>query len=1238
MTGKEIRKAMISAREEYIEMIRAELLGPGSEFSMPDAEHEIISTTPTSRYSVGILFPRGNLVNQDNDETVPIEEAGNEDADESLFEDAQTEDEVPSSEKKTHVYSNDETANENLDEEIGMSTQYMPSSMGITFLVKGNADAVRGCLSFATYRNARVPDCAIPYYPENAESYVVPMELAHLIEFDAKAKLLRLKRAVKLKEVHEIFERDTIAEKEDFLLKQIMYRFVDYCSTGFVREPHNISEFILDFSASDYADDESTQKLDGTEAKLVALRRRLKDDNWSITVMLVNDKEESPAKANHCIFQPRIVIDSAENDFVFVEVNANADVDDMDDEERSLDLLYRHKKTYGTGLGTSINWEIDHLGNGRLWNDFFPMAEIPSMSFSLPVNDSIQDRELSMKYLSDLDQSTREDKLSSMKKMVDLYKLWVDNLETVAAGLDLRYRSAAANNIAECKRAYARMYAGVDTLYNNENAYNAFLLANRAMFMQRIHISTQSKMATENADRYPDDTEIAEWLSNLDYRSESDDNCKWRPFQIAFLLMDINSVIDDASPERSVVDLIWFPTGGGKTEAYLGLTAFTIFYRRLTHPKEAAGTAVIMRYTLRLLAAQQFTRAATLICACEYIRQDSNQRRHKYPAYPLGNDPITIGLWIGGTHIPNNNEGSGNSFGAKEYLDKLKSVTSPHYVRNAKERYNKFQVLKCPWCGTKMVKDDKDGRLVGEWGYSFNEKRGKHFYLFCPHEDCHFTAKLPIQIIDEELYNHPPTLLFGTVDKFAMLPWDGRIGSFFGMNSCNRTPELIIQDELHLISGALGTIVGLFETAIDALCGQKGVSPKIIASTATIRRAKEQCSVLYNREVVQFPAPGLDAEDSFFAKESVVDHDHEVYGRKYVGMMPSGKTKAMTEIRMMAALLQKVFTSDYPEEVKDKLWTLTVYFNSLKDLGKASTLVDDDVKDFIIRTANRMFTGRRLVIGADELTSRVSTTELNETLDKLEKIEYSKANMNAKRYASSVLLATNMISVGIDVARLNVMLMVGQPKLTSEYIQASSRVGRSYPGVVFVQYDATKSRDRSHYERFLSYHESFYRFVEPTGATPFSKPARERALHSVLTAMMRQKASLSEDKDAIFFDKEYYADIIDEIERFVFKRIEGINARTDFQASEDTEEIRSEIHQFFDRWQDYVNECKTAGEGNTLCFGRRYMVSPPAEGGRRLLRQFNSSGKDSAINTLTSMRNVDVSVLGSIVVWGDDNG
>ena len=1227
MNESEIRKQLIDAREEYIKIIKSELLGPGSEFSLPDIEHELISSTPTSRYSVGILFPQGNQMNQDNDETVPLPEAdGSNDKEESDAEvEIQTE---PVQESRKHVSEFDETADENLDEEIGMSMQYMPSSMGITFLIKGNADIIKGKVTFATYRKALITDCAIPYTPADPEHYAVPSELAHKMSFDKNTGTMKLLTQIKAKEVRDIFEKDTIPENEYRILKQIAYRFVDYCNAGYVRVPHEISEFVLDFSKGEYVDAESNRELDGTSAKIVALRTKVSDDIWSVTVMLVNELEEVPAKANHCIFQSRIEINTHNNCFSFVESNPNPDIHLMDEEECSLELLYRHKKIYGTGLGTSVDWDIDEQGKGSVWNDFFPIEEIPAMNFSLPKNGVITNNELSMKYLSDLNSIDKDTKISSMYNLVDLYKSWVVDLEKTASLLDTKYTSAASKNIAECRRAYERMYAGIKTLKENETAYKAFLLANRAMFMQRVHIMMQSDMAKESADRYPGDEEISDWLRNADYYKEDDANCRWRPFQIAFLLMDINSIVYDESPERNIVDLIWFPTGGGKTEAYLGLTAFAIFYRRLTHSKEAAGTTVIMRYTLRLLAAQQFTRAATLICACEYIRQQCEKKHRKYPIYSLGKEPISIGLWIGGTHIPNRNEGKNS---ASYHLEKLKKVSKHYYVRSEKERHNKFQVLKCPWCGTKMVKDDRNNKLVGEWGYNMGS--GKHFYMFCPQEDCDFTNKLPIQIIDDELYRNPPTLLFGTVDKFAMMPWDGRIGAFFGIGSNNRAPELIIQDELHLISGALGTVVGIYETAVDGICGQKGIYPKIIASTATIRRAKEQCSVLYNREVVQFPAPGLDAEDSFFARESTIDYEKGIYGRKYIGIMPSGKTKAMTEIRMMAALMQKAYTMNLPDEIKDKFWTLTVYFNSLKDLGKASTLVDDDVKDFIIRTANRMFTTRRPIVRADELTSRVSTTELNETLDKLEKIEYSKENMEAKQYASSVLLATNMISVGIDVARLNVMLMVGQPKLTSEYIQASSRVGRSFPGLCFIQYDATKSRDRSHYERFRSYHESFYRFVEPTGATPFSKPARERALHAVLTAMIRQKEEWKDDKDAQKFDMGDLEKSISEIQEFVLNRIKSINARSENQLKDDIEDVRSEMQEFFEKWQELVEECNQDGGKIPIYFGRRFMVSPPSPEERRLLRQYNSTGKDAAVDTLTSMRNVDAPVTGSVVIW-----
>ena len=1220
MKSSEIREQLIAAREEYIVRIKAELMGPGSELSIPDAEHELISSSPISRYSIGILFPQGNLIEQDNDETVSL--------DEEESSSAEICEEIENTEQKKgkeHTSVLDETADENLDEEIGMATQYKPSSMGVTFFVSGNPTSVCCKVSFATYRSALIPDCVIPYEMESPDTYCVPSALAHIIKYDKTIPGFRLISKTSIKELRNIFERDTIPEGEFFLLRNISYKLNDFLKTGYVRVPHILDEVRINFGENNYSDNEENANLDGTSAKIVALKTCLSDKMSSITIMLVNGIEEQ-AKANKCLFQSYIEVSTDNNDFIFCESSPYSESDYLDDEEKSLELLYRHKKIYATGLGTSVDWDVADDGNGHLWTDFFPTKEIPAMNFSLPKNDTISDAELSMKYLSDLTASDKSEKMMSIRKLVDLYSAWITGLEQTSKTLDGRYASAASKNIFECKRAAERMYHGIETLSENETAYSAFMLANRAMFMQRIHIQKQNDFSKINADRYPDDEEVAEWLQSIDYYDETDTNCKWRPFQISFLLMDIDSVVSDDNPNRDLVDLIWFPTGGGKTEAYLGLTAFTIFYRKLAHPSESDGTAVMMRYTLRLLAAQQFTRAATLICACEYIRQDSLQKKHRYPAYLLGKTPITIGLWIGGSHIPNNNEGNNS---ASYHLDKLLKVSNHSYVKTEKERHNKFQVLKCPWCGTKLVKDDRNGKLVGQWGYSMN---GKHFYMFCPHEDCDFTKRLPIQIIDEELYRNPPTLLFGTVDKFAMMAWDGRVGSFFGIGSNNRTPELIIQDELHLISGSLGTMVGLYETAIDGLSSLKGVKPKIIASTATIRRAKEQCSVLYNREIVQFPAPGLDAEDSFFAKEDVIDYQRGKYGRKYVGIMPSGRTKAMTEIRAMAALLQKVYTMALPDEVKDKLWTLTVYFNSLKDLGKASTLVDDDVKDFIIRTANRMFTGRRLIVNSDELTSRVSTTELNETLDKLEKIEYSKENIEAKRYASNVLLATNMISVGIDIARLNVMLMVGQPKLTSEYIQASSRIGRSYPGVAFIQYDATKSRDRSHYERFCAYHDSFYRFVEPTGATPFSKPARERGLHAVVTSLIRQTEGLSEDKDADYFDKESFENTIQNVKSFIVNRISEINARYATPLKDDIDDVTDEIDDFIVFWQNMIE--KAHDEGKTpLVFGKRYMVTPPSVGARRLLKQYSSKGKDDARDTLTSMRNVDTSVEGSVIIW-----
>ncbi|WHY78383.1 helicase-related protein [Neobacillus sp. WH10] len=1193
---------LIETRNGLVSKLRKEFLGPGSEISIPDEENEMITDLPEIRYSIGILFPQKNLINADNND-IQVLTNGQDPED---IDDEVQEDHIEDKGEKKKYSGNiaEETDIGTLDEDIGLSMQNMPSSMGYTFFLKNKVNEIIFDISFATYRKAVLRDCILPFTPENPDNYILPNEVSHLVEYLKDDRCLILKSRITRKDINHIREKDTI---NDEYLIDCLYRLSNQFQKGFKREPHFLQVKINFEEGKSFYEEKS---LNDRDIKLVVLRKDTVDGLQAITAMLVNTNSGGYNGINSFL-QPKILVDSDKNPKIYFEAYSNRQqLRNDDSEENSLELLYRDKKVYATGHGVSVNWDINDLGKGKVWTDFMPSFEVPQMDFNLK---HIDKKILSMKYLSDLDYSDRLKKIDSMKELVDAYYSWIFDIEKKGKDINERFQNAVSRHIKDCRESCDRMYYGLELLKSEKKVYDAFQLANRAMFMQRIHANFQKE------DHYPYDQELQDRMSELNYNQMDDNDHKWRPFQLAFLLMSLRSIAEENCNERNLVDLIWFPTGGGKTEAYLGLTAFTIFYRRLAHKEVSKGTTVLMRYTLRLLAAQQFLRAGTLICACESIRKDSNKRKPKYPSYQLGSDKITIGLWIGGTHTPNKNEDAG------KYVNKLFGASTSD-LRDIKDKNNKFQILKCPWCGTKLVKDyNPSGKgLIGDWGYKMKNK--KHFEIYCTQESCEFETSLPIQVVDEELYDKPPTLLFGTVDKFAMLPWKNSAGSFFAVSDDFRAPELIIQDELHLISGPLGTMVGLYETAIDALCSSKGIKPKIIASTATIRRAKDQCSNLFNRDVRQFPAPGIDSSDSFFARESDI---HKKPGRLYVGIMPSGKTKAMMEVRSIAAILQRVHMMDIPYEIKDKFWTLAVYFNSLRDLSKCMTLVDDDVKDFIRRMAQR-FGKRNLTrqIGsANELTSRVSTSELNETLEKLEQLIYSEGNQRDKKYPINVLLATNMISVGVDVARLNVMLLVGQPKLTSEYIQASSRIGRTYPGIAFVLYDGAKSRDRSHYEQFRGYHESFYKYVEPTGATPFSKPARDRALHAVMVTLMRHQYGLSRDSDASMFQKDDLG--VKEIEQYIINRVTEIRSRSEIELQNDNDEILQEMRDFWEEW----DERRVRVDDNNFFFGDRFIVSDPPPETKRLLKVFGNDSTDIAKETLTSMRNVDKNVTAGLIIW-----
>ena len=1187
----DFQKNLLSLRKKIANAIRAELLGPGSEISYPDAEHELISEYPSDRYSVGILYPQ-NVKFGDND-AVKEDDATEPDGDVAAEE--KVEDEEPIRDRYT-MYKDDA-----FDDDVNMAQQNKPSSMGLTFFVEGDSKSIKIEVDYAKYVVANEKEIIVPV---PFDELYIPDCLSSYISFDKEKKTIQKLQPVKWRELNDLFEHNAIEDAD--LLNIIANLNKIFQSKHAYRRRPFIETLVLNF-------ENNLARTDLTNAKgyVTAVKHRVADNIHSITIMLVN----SETIGNGHIFQPKIKVDSAENSKLhFAEYSRFTDDAQFDDEEKSLDLLYRKKFVYATGHGVSVDWKVDSEGNGIVFTEYMPSLEVPKIDLGLrresEEEKSVKDIALSMKYLSDLDSTEKATKIADMASFIDCYGHWIDSLEKESYSLSERYRGAAKRHIRQCRESYSRMKFGLDILGKDDVAWKAFTLSNRAMFMQRIHGRFQAE------EHYPDDEKWQDKMANLDYAAESDLDCRWRPFQLAFLLMSIRSIVDPTCGERDLVDLIWFPTGGGKTEAYLGLTAFTIFHRRLINP-DNGGTTVMMRYTLRLLTSQQFTRAAILICACEKIRRDAVSCRTS--PYHLGEEEITIGLWIGGDHVPNTNTK------AKDELEKLTDGGSD--LKGRKDKHNKFQVLKCPWCGTKMIQYLKDGKIAGKWGYR-SAKKG--FYLCCTQEGCEFEARLPIQIIDEELYKKPPTLLFGTVDKFAMMAWKKDVASFFGQNG-NGSPDLIIQDELHLIAGPLGSMVGIYETAIDYLCSSKGRRAKIVASTATIREAGRQCRALYNRKVSQFPAQGLDANDSFFAKEVSIERE---FGRIYVGVMPSGKTKVMLQARATAIALQYVHQLQCPDEEKDQFYTLTVYFNSLNELGKASSVVADNVKDFIKRISYRQivkqFTSRNIGT-AYELTSRVSTTELNDTLDKLEHMVYSAENIANKKYPVNVLLASNMISVGVDVSRLNLMFLQGQPKSVSEYIQASSRIGRSNPGLVVTLYDASKSRDRSYYEQFAAFHGAFYKYVEPTGVTPFSSPARDRALHAVLLSGTRQSVvDLNADESAPNILLDQNADEVEKFAKFIYERVKEINFHNPPGMKDDSDKVQAELDDFIKQWK------KKAQLFERLTYGDKYIFKDGNKETHRLIKRFDDNGGDDAQRTLTSLRNVDKTVPVSVLIWENE--
>jgi hypothetical protein len=861
------------------------------------------------------------------------------------------------------------------------------------------------------------------------------------------------------------------------------------------------------------------------------------------TFTLRNNKQLSSDEAirdEDCFFQVSFSLKSDEG---FSCLPDSQKININDEDYQSNLLLYRDVKNYAIGHGCSADW-VEHDGRvTEIHTEIFPSYEIkPIIPATIP---GVSLEMYKMSDLGDFNTALRE-----LEELCDRYRTWIDELKK-GLKFDIRYHKTAERHIKDCEACHQRMCDGVQLLKNNLNVRKAFQYMNRAMLLQQLHYNLPLQMWEDNGhgelqlikqySQIPDIDDKTTWYGDISRYG------KWRPFQLAFILINLKSMADRECEERNHVDLIWFPTGGGKTEAYLGLSAYTIFIRKLMNRNDS-GTAIIMRYTLRLLTAQQYERASSMICACELIRKEKEAE--------LGSSRITIGLWVGGDNTPN------------KMAD---AVTAYQSLKRGGKEDNPFIMLKCPWCGAQMgVVPTKNKNIRHLPGYRKIVAHGKEIIFQCKNDYCSFSRddfNLPLLVVDEAIYNSPPTLLLGTVDKFAMLPFLPESQKLFGIYPEGRkgAPDLIIQDELHLISGPLGSMVGHYETMIHELCtireNEKEYTPKVIASTATISRAKEQCNALYNcgtDRVDQFPPSGLNAGDSFFAVE-----DKNGVGRRYIGVLAAGSSSyATTTIRLYATLLYaaKALCTD-TEEARDPYWTNVGYFNSLRELGQAATWISADIDEYLHTIYKRRYEdkvegykdNRRYIYRYEELTSRIRGNRIPMSLQNLG-IRYP-GKERGKRPVD-VCLATNMISVGVDVPRLGLMTVTGQPKTTAEYIQATSRVGRSLdsPGIVFTTYHPGKPRDKSHYEHFRSYHSRIYCHVEPTSVTPFSSPLRKRALHAVLIGLVRLLGNCNQHNDPKKIDEREVARIFGIIEN----RVKSIDPEELDNTSRQMKEIMSE--------------------------------------------------------------------------------
>lgn len=795
--------------------------------------------------------------------------------------------------------------------------------------------------------------------------------------------------------------------------------------------------------------------------------RNESDGRTTVTVAIINEipKKDEYDPDSECLFQVEFSCSPIDGTFTPYVDQFNYF---KSDEENELDFQYRNEKTYAVGHGCAAHWEIDQGKVDKVSTTSIPTHEVPIV---LPTE--------SKNLYTDVYKLAKLniDEVCLLSELPDQYVNGIESIRRDNPPSNSVEAEAANRILGRMRLSESRIRKGIAVLQSDPIALQAFRLANEAMLHQRWITTKNSSL--NGMSRSPD--EALKGFASVDELESL--GFFWRPFQVAFVLMSIESLTNVESEDRDLVDLIWFPTGGGKTEAYLLLAAFEIFRRRLIHKDKGAGTSVISRYTLRVLTSQQFERTSTLVCAMERMRLRDTER--------FGSEPITIGLWVGDNNTPN------KLATAREKVEEISPAENP---------YNPFAIQRCPWCQTRLIPKPKDKNLT--IGF---EASNQKFRIFCPNETCEFHNGIPVQVVDEAMYLKPPSILLAVVDKFARLPRNPEIRNFLGGDARYLAPTLLIQDELHMLGAALGTVFGVYEAAIDTIIQLlgNGIRPKIVASTATIRDSNRQVRNLFGRDCNIFPPPGLEHGDSFFGQVNP-----SVPGRLYIGVLSPNHTPSTSLIRVAALLAQAAKHCSLSPDELDAYWTNIIYHNSLRLLGRTRNFAVDDIPDWLKIVSTNSKDARTINYHeVDELTSNVQDYELPQ---KMERLFLPASNPDSL----SILAATNMISVGVDVPRLGLMTIYGQPFSTSEYIQASSRVGRkpTHPGLVVTHFSKSKPRDTSHYETFRSFHQALYRFIEPTSVTPMALPARTRCLPAALVGTMRQACGLTLNDSARDFD------------------------------------------------------------------------------------------------------------------------